>query len=56
MFFEQEQHCTASAHLQKFCFDKHACFEGKRDDPSFVLEHINILISSKLTFKISVSK
>lgn len=30
-FFEQEQqHCTASAYLQKFCFDKHASFERKK--------------------------
>lgn len=26
--FEQEQHCTASAYLQKICVDKHEYFAG----------------------------
>lgn len=45
-FLKQEQHCTASAYLKKKknCFDKRASFEGKKDDPSFRLEHINFRV------------
>lgn len=44
-FPKQEQHCSASARLQRLSFDKHASFEGQDDDSSFILDHVNLLIS-----------